>query len=392
MVHSGAMTMQPPGWYPDASLPGYERWWDGNAWSPVTRAVPDQTGLSSVFGAPAASPSVLAPESPASQEDPAPQPSTPAAPSASTAPAESASPWQPGAPASPAQPETPSWGAPDTSTPQAQPGYSNPYAQYGQPDRSSQYGQPGQYGQPDQPNPYGQPGQAGQYGSDPYAPSGQAPYSQPGAGPGAGQYPAPSGTPYAGPGYPSYPQPGESPYGATPYGSAPYGAAPGPQASRFARLVARIVDNILVGIVAAIIGAPFLREIVTVFRDYVESIPTDGSEPPDPSALTSELTGPLLKYGLIATLISGAYYVTLTALRGATLGKSLLGLKVQRLADQAKPTWTDSLLRWATTDLPGLIPSVGGIYSLLDSLWCLWDPKRQCLHDKLPKTLVVRSR
>jgi uncharacterized RDD family membrane protein YckC len=31
------MTSAPPGWYPDASRPGQERWWDGGAWSEVTR-------------------------------------------------------------------------------------------------------------------------------------------------------------------------------------------------------------------------------------------------------------------------------------------------------------------------------------------------------------------
>ncbi len=351
MVHSGSMTTQLPGWYPDASLPGYERWWDGNAWSPVTRAVPEQTGMSSVFGAP------IRPEASGQQ------------------------PGQ-GAPEQ-AAPAAPVWGSPDSAAqPSAPDSFQSPAAPSGQPGRP-EWAQPGQSDQPSQ---------SGQYGSDPYASSGQAPFGAPQAP--RDQYPGypqqgapPTGTPYGG--YPSSTSYGQA--GAGPYGG---GVGPGQPASRFARLIARIVDGILVGIVTAVLGASFLRDVLNAVRDYIDSIPSDGSQPPDPTALLSDpvVTSAIMKYSLVALLVGGVYHVTLIALRGATLGKSLLGVTVQRLADQGRPTWTDAVLRWATTDIPGLIPTVGGLYSLLDALWCLWDPKRQCIHDKLPKTVVVRSR
>ena len=38
------------------------------------------------------------------------------------------------------------------------------------------------------------------------------------------------------------------------------------------------------------------------------------------------------------------------------------------------------------------VGSIGGIYSLLNYLWPIWDDKNQALHDKLAKTNVVRIR
>ncbi len=187
-------------------------------------------------------------------------------------------------------------------------------------------------------------------------------------------------------------QQGSMPYGSMPYGAAPYaGAAPSGLeanlASRGLRLVARIIDGILVGIVASIVGFPFLGRAMSGLQDIIDSAEAGVSSPD-----TGSFTRPLIAFSLVAAVISAAYHVSLIATRGATLGKSAVGVKVQRLVDQGRPTWGESAMRWATTDLPGLIPTVGGLYSLLDALWCLWDPKRQCIHDKLPKTVVVRSR
>jgi uncharacterized RDD family membrane protein YckC len=37
--------------------------------------------------------------------------------------------------------------------------------------------------------------------------------------------------------------------------------------------------------------------------------------------------------------------------------------------------------------LSGLISWLG----IINSLWCLWDPDRQCLHDKVADTIVVND-
>ncbi|MFD5642579.1 DUF2510 domain-containing protein, partial [Streptomyces anulatus] len=48
----------PPGWYPDTGAPGFERWWDGTAWTVHTRplaaahAAPEQPPAPAAFGPP----------------------------------------------------------------------------------------------------------------------------------------------------------------------------------------------------------------------------------------------------------------------------------------------------------------------------------------------------
>jgi uncharacterized RDD family membrane protein YckC len=87
-------------------------------------------------------------------------------------------------------------------------------------------------------------------------------------------------------------------------------------------------------------------------------------------------------------VVVAIYEVVLVALRGQTVGKMALGTKVVREGSNDTPGWGTSLLRWLSSAVIGAIPLIG----LLDVLWLLWDKHRQCLHDKIAKTLVIRLR
>jgi uncharacterized RDD family membrane protein YckC len=41
--------------------------------------------------------------------------------------------------------------------------------------------------------------------------------------------------------------------------------------------------------------------------------------------------------------------------------------------------------------LPRIVPGLGGVFGLVDALWCLWDSNRQCIHDKPANTVVVNT-
>ena len=104
------------------------------------------------------------------------------------------------------------------------------------------------------------------------------------------------------------------------------------------------------------------------------------------------LSGDLVTISLVSLVIGAIYEIGMLVARGATVGKLATGMRVARVADGEKPQLQDAAIRWAVPGIAGLIPVAGGLISLLDALWCLWDPNRQCLHDKAAKTVVVSTK
>ena len=225
---------------------------------------------------------------------------------------------------------------------------------------------------------YGQPG----YGD----PAGQG---APGlAAPGQGARPGYGGQPeYAGqPGYGGQPgyagQPG---YG----GQAPGYAAPNPThlpdgtalANVWKRLGANLIDSLVmsaigVGLAAVLVGIPLL---VGSGLDAAGSNSGTG-------VAVGLLIGWLL-YICAAIVVSVWYYILRVRKTGATYGKQWLGLQIRDWHRPGQLTWAQLLTRTLLSYVIGTV--TGGIYSILDALWCLWDPHRQTLHDKLAGTVVV---
>jgi uncharacterized RDD family membrane protein YckC len=76
----------------------------------------------------------------------------------------------------------------------------------------------------------------------------------------------------------------------------------------------------------------------------------------------------------------------MTLLKGGTLGKKLLGLRIVSAVDVGEsPSARALLVRWATM-LALCLLIVGPI---IDLLWMLLDSDRQAVHDKAAGTFVV---
>ena len=260
---------------------------------------------------------------------------------------------------------------------------SNPYGQdpYGQPPQQP-YGQPPQqpYGQPPQ-QPYGQQPPP-QYGQQP-PPS--PPYGQPAGYP---QQPPP-------PQYGQQPQYGQAPPYAPPPGYGPQYGAPGdyvniPGAGSFKlaamgqRFLARLIDVLIVGVPMVILSVI----IISAIAPSAEEIRRGET--------TSFLTIALI-YSAALIVISAAYEAGMIATRGATVGKSAMGIRVATAATAGAPGrgvgGGPAFIRWATVNVPAIIPYLGSLWVLICYLSPFFDSvNRQGFHDKAAKTYVLSEK
>ncbi|UIX33768.1 RDD family protein [Streptomyces sp. GQFP] len=213
--------------------------------------------------------------------------------------------------------------------------------------------------------------------------------------PGAGQQPPEDDDPFRKqPPPPSYgagdpygssgPAGGGSPYGGgagSPYGAGggdPYGGAGDPLAGMppladsGRRVLARIIDMILVGIVVWLLTWGFNVNEYEVDSDEIEY-------------------GRSLGQSLIAAVLYIAYDTILMSRTGQTLGKKWLGLRVANLDNGSTPSVQTLLIRSLVLWIPFAF-CCACIWTAIAGGWSFFDkPYKQGLHDKAAKTVVVST-
>ena len=159
------------------------------------------------------------------------------------------------------------------------------------------------------------------------------------------------------------------------------------------RIIAIIIDSIIVGIVSAVITAflPQATQInfnATGFGDLVTINPV----------------GALLR-AVVSLVISGGYFVYMwTQMRG-TVGMMVLGLQLGNETDGKSITINQAVIRWLLLFGLGSLsqaivaaPAIGGIIALA---WLIWviallvttaqSPTKQGLHDRYAHTIMVKA-
>jgi uncharacterized RDD family membrane protein YckC len=145
--------------------------------------------------------------------------------------------------------------------------------------------------------------------------------------------------------------------------------------SPWLRLVARIVDGIIVAIPAFIIVA-----IVGGRYTGVSS----GSFSTDGSAIVASL---------LIGVVSLAYEYYFLAKDGATPGKKLLSIKV--VSEDGSALGSDGAVRRLVLAAVGIVPFVGGLFGVVVGLATIvmifTDDRRQVPADKVAKSLVIKA-
>lgn len=235
------------------------------------------------------------------------------------------------------------------------------------------------------PTPEPAPPRAGAPPGTPQAPPGaQVPY---GTSPHYGTPPA------YGPPYSYGVQPGTP---AQPYGTAYTGWPPGRDlnlAEWWRRLLGRLIDVAAVAVVLLPIAIPMLSPSFSRLERIATQYP-NLSTPAAQSAFSSaesKFLGVLYTVTLIAAAVWFLYDAFQHAKWGQTLGKRALSTRVVS-ADDGSPISTSAAVKRAGVyALIPVIPLIGTFFALLNELWLTWDRRRQCLHDKAARTIVVRT-
>jgi len=177
---------------------------------------------------------------------------------------------------------------------------------------------------------------------------------------------------------------GPPPYGGgagDPYGAGgPYGGGTGdplagmpPLAESGKRVLARILDMIIVGVVVWLLSWAFGFSQYTLDTDKIKFADSFGRE-------------------VVGAVLYIAYDTLMISKSGQTLGKQLLNLRVANLDNGATPSVQTALMRAAVLWIPFAF-CCACVWTAIAGGWSFFDkPYKQGLHDKAAKTVVVSAR
>jgi len=159
---------------------------------------------------------------------------------------------------------------------------------------------------------------------------------------------------------------------------------PGALADRGTRFGAFIIDDLILAVV--------LGPVLWFGFRRLMSAAAAGTDLSDELTFlrTFSVGNPGAPYTGLLFLIWAIITIVFVAGNGQSIGKRTLGIKVVRTDGSKASFWRIFLLRNVVNAIPSLIPIVSWVYWLVDTLM-IFGESRQCLHDKIASTIVVKA-
>jgi uncharacterized RDD family membrane protein YckC len=164
-------------------------------------------------------------------------------------------------------------------------------------------------------------------------------------------------------------------------------SGPGSLAERGARLLAATVDELIL----LAISLPMVFGAIAPLVTRVQSGAVELESLDTMTVLRSMVGGPGTTITVLALIAWCIITAWLVAANGQSIGKRLVGIKVVRTDGSRASFARIFLLRNVVNGLPTLLPYVGWLYQLIIDPLMIYQDSRQCLHDKIADTIVVRA-
>jgi uncharacterized RDD family membrane protein YckC len=150
------------------------------------------------------------------------------------------------------------------------------------------------------------------------------------------------------------------------------------------RLLADVIDNILLGIPYGLLAAVIFASAIPMLRDLA------AAQNPNPLLIASVLGSRILLFILLNLLGTWLYWSLLESSSWqATVGKKALGLYVTDLQG-SRVSFGKASGRFFAGRGISLVPSIGALYYLIDCIMAGLTEKKQALHDMIAGCLVQR--
>lgn len=174
----------------------------------------------------------------------------------------------------------------------------------------------------------------------------------------------------------------------------------------WSRVAALFVDYLLITVAQTLALSVFGQRIVTAMQaweaDVFAAVSSGNTDVPlTPADPRYGITVLWFVYSAALLVLQFVYATVLMHYKGATLGQLLMGLRVVhtgRGRDRFGLDWSTSIIRnagWLLCQVLALVPrlsSIGGLLTVVNGAWPLFNRRRQALHDVLARTQVISTR